>query len=317
MASAPPWWAWGLIAFLGLVWGLNFIFLKLGLEYASPLWLAFLRALLGLAGTAALLRSTRGPIPLDARGRRDAMLIGIPSTAIFYALVFAGLASVLPGIASVLVYTFPLWVALLSPWALRHPLTGRLSGALAVGFAGVVLLSQPWADLHGGISPIAVVELLGGAVAWALGTVLFQRRFAAAELVEANAYQLLGGLIGLGVLVVVFAPTPLPRFTPQLAVDVAWLGLLGTSGAYTIWSYLLGKTRALTLSAYVFLVPIVALIASALVFGERLALIPLLGVALVLLSIYLVGSAPRAHEIRPPDQGSAASMSDDERATPM
>ena len=296
MAESWSWSLRGLVALLSALWGFNFIFTKIGLSEATPLWLAFLRAAVGTAGTAVLLVGLRPNRSLHGRGRWEAMAIGVPSTTAFYALLFTGIDTVLPGFASVLIYTFPLWVALLSPGVLGHRLTQRLIGALVAGFAGVVLVSQPWNDLHGAVTLIAILELLGGAIAWAFGTVLFQRRFSRDEMLDANAYQLLGGTIGLAVLLAVLAPRPVPVLTPDLLGILVWLGIIGTSVAYTVWSYLLGHTRAVTLSAYLFLVPVVALAASAVIFQERLAAVQLLGVALVFVSIYGIGTAPGAHD---------------------
>lgn len=284
---------------LSAIWGLNFIFIKIGLSEASPLWLSLLRAAVGAGGAAALITPLRAWRQLDLPGCRDAMLIGILSTTAFYALLFTGLDAVLPGFAAVLTYTFPLWVAALSPAVLGHRLTPRLAAALAVGFAGVVFVSEPWSDLPGGFAWLPVAEILGAAVAWALGTVLFQRRFSRSQLLEANGFQLVGGSIGLLVLVAAFDPTSVPSGSFELVGVLAWLGILGTAVAYTIWSYLLGHTKAATLSAYLFFVPVVALVASAVVFGERLAPVQLVGVGLVLASIYGVGAAPEAHDLGP------------------
>lgn len=296
----PSTWSWrlrGLVGLLSVIWGLNFLFLKVGLEYASPLWLALLRAIAGTAGTAALMIPFAPWRALDRRARRDAMLIGLPSTTAFYALLLLGIEQVLPGFAAVLTYTFPLWVVFFSPSVLGHRLTSRLALAVGAGFVGVILVSQPWSDLHAGIAATAVVELLGAAVAWAIGTVVFQRRFARGQMLGANLYQLIGGSVGLAVVLGILAPTPLPRFSVDLAWVVVWLGLIGTAVAYTLWSYLLGHTKAATLSAYVFLVPVVALVASAVIFQERLSPLQLVGVGLVLVAIYGVGTAPGAHDI--------------------
>jgi drug/metabolite transporter (DMT)-like permease len=304
--SASPW-SWrlrGLVLLLSVLWGFNFVFIKVGLADAGALWLALLRAGVGAGSTAALVYAFGAHGRLDGKARRDALLIGIPSTTGFYALLFSGLDAVLPGFASVLVYSFPLWVAILSPWALGHPLTRRLGGALAVGFAGVILVSQPWGDFGGRISTVPVVELLAGAFSWALGTVLFQRRFPREQMVEANVYQLLGGTAGLAVVVAILAPSPLPAWTPGLFAVLLWIGVAGTAIAYTVWSYLLGHTRAVTISAYLFLVPVVTLIASAAIFHELLDPVQLLGVGLVLVSIYGIGSAPGAHNIHPAQSGS-------------
>lgn len=299
MTGSPgPWTTRSLFGFLSIVWGFNFLFVRVGLADAAPLWLALLRAGVGALATAVVLAPLRGWHELDRRGRRDAFLLGLPNTTLFYAFLMVGIQSVLPGLAAVLTYTFPLWVAILSPWVLEHRLTRYHWGAIGGGFLGVVLISEAWRVVSAGVPVVAVLELLGAALSWAVGTVLFQRRFGREEMLEANAFQLFGGTAGLGVLVVLLSPTPVPPLSATLGIAVLWLGVLGTTVAYTIWFWLLGRTRAATLSAYVFLVPVVALAGSAVFFGERLAPIQLLGVGLVLVSIYGISRAPGDRAIR-------------------
>jgi probable blue pigment (indigoidine) exporter len=216
---------------------------------------------------------------------------------VFYVLLALSIQTVLPGLAAVVIYTFPLWVAVLSPSLLGHRLTARHWIAVGAGFLGVALISQVWSAVGGDFPLRAILELLGAAVAWALGTVLFQRRFSRDQLREANAFQLFGGTAALLALVLVFGLTPLPSMTVDFGLTLLWLGILGTAFAYVIWFDLLGRTRAATLSAYVFLVPVVALIASAVFLGERLSPIQILGVGLVFVSIYGIGRAPRANDL--------------------
>lgn len=290
----PSRWSWTtrlLFLFIAIVWGFNFLFIRVALADASPLWLAFLRAAVGAGVAAVVLTPLRGWNTLDGRGRRDALLLGIPNTVAFYSLLFAAIESELPGIAAVLTYTFPLWVALLSPRFLGYPLRPRTWAAIGAGFLGVALISLAGAAVSGGVPLVPVAETLGAAAAWALGTVLFQRRFPRNQMLEANAYQLIGGSVGLAILVVALAPTPFPRFTPDLGLSLVWLGVLGTALAYSIWFDLLGHTPAATLSAYAFLVPVIALVGSVLFFGEHLVAVQIAGVVLVLSSIYVIGRA--------------------------
>ncbi len=61
------------LLFLLLVtfWGMNYLFVKIGLEYASPLWLAALRAGVGALATIPIVWTFRGWGHLDQRARRD------------------------------------------------------------------------------------------------------------------------------------------------------------------------------------------------------------------------------------------------------
>ena len=270
---------------LVLAWGLNYVVVRWGLGFAAPIWLAAGRAVVGALCVALFLAATparRGH--LDRAGRRDAILLGLPTTTVFFGLWFAAATQILPGEAAVLVYTFPLWVTVLAvPLQGDRPRPLALA-ALAVGFAGVVLVSQPWAA--GGPLPVLpTVALLVGAVSWAIGTVLFQSRFRAHEMQEANLYQLAGGSAGLLLAALLFEPS-LPVPSVPLAAAVLWLGAVGTAFGYATWYGLLAELPAPTLSAYLFLVPLVALVVSVAVFAEALTAVQAVGVIAVGASIY-------------------------------
>ncbi|HYK93946.1 MAG TPA: EamA family transporter [Thermoplasmata archaeon] len=279
----------GMYLALVVAWGLNYLFVHAGLAYSPPLWLAAGRSTIGAVGVGVLLLlSRRPPAGLGWTGRRDALLLGLPNTAMFFGLWFVAAGSVLPGEAAVVVYTFPLWVALLSPTVLGYRLGSIPAMAVVAGFGGIVLVTEPWSGATS-LPPIAaVLELLGGAVSWAVGTVLFQRRFRPAEMQEANFYQLLGGSAGLLAASALLSPVPATPGLPLVAI-LLWLGLVGTAASYSIWFYLLARTPAARLSSYVFLVPIVALAASVLLVGERLEAVQVVGVATVVASIYVAG----------------------------
>lgn len=276
----------GLFAVVAVAWGLNYLFVRVGLDSFLPLWLAALRSGVGAIGVVAFVTWTRGWGPLDRRDVRDALLIGVPNTAIFFGLWFVAAESVPPGQAAVLVYTFPLWVTLLSALVLRTAPSGLQILAVAGGFVGVVFVSQPWLVGGAGLAPLAVLELLAGALSWGVGTVAFKHRFPGPKVAAANGLQLLGGagaLLGVSLL----AEGPhLPALTwPEVGI-VLWLGLVGTALAYSIWFRLLDRRSASTLSGYTFLVPLVALAASTVFLGERVDMIQAVGVLLVVIALY-------------------------------
>jgi drug/metabolite transporter (DMT)-like permease len=289
------------LAFCGLAvaWGLNYPFVRVGLETTPPLWLAFFRAGVGLLGVALLsLWSTRRVV-FVGRERRDALLLGLLNTSLFFGLWFLGASSVPPGETSVIIYTFPLWVSLLSAPLLHRPLRGLEWASVLAGFLGIVLVTQVWTVLGPQSSPVSLLEILGAAVSWALATVLFKRRFAGRTLWRANGFQLLGGTAGLLVAALLLEPGGFGRVSPPLIGVVLYMGLIGTAVAYAIWFELLERFPAATLSNYTFAVPVVALAASALLFGERLSVVQAGGVVLVALGIFLTGRGSQG--VPPPE----------------
>jgi len=301
---------WGLgssLAFSLMVvaWAGNYLFVRVGELYVAPLWLATLRAGVGALGIGAYLAFRPTEAELSARDRRDALLLGLPNTALFLGLWFVAAPSVAPGEAAVVIYTFPLWVALFSPIALGSRLGRSHWAAVATGFVGVVLVSQPWASGTGRIPLTPLTELLVAAVSWAGATVAFQRRFVPAKLPQANGYQLLGGASALLAASALLGVAHWPPSSPELWASVAWLGLFGTAFAYGVWFFLLRSVHASSLSAFAFLVPLTALALSAALEGERVDLLQGAGVVCVLSGIYLVGRSPLAHPGIPPSPRSA------------
>jgi probable blue pigment (indigoidine) exporter len=277
------------------VWGINYLVVREGLTVSPPLWLAAARSGTGAAGVAAYALATRNLGALTSSERWTAFLVGIPNTGLFFGLWFVAAESIPPGETAVLIYTFPLWVAILSTMGGFERLTHGSIFAIAAGFTGVVLISQPWV---GGTHPpsAAVAEALAGAVCWAGGTILFKRLFRGPQISEANLWQLLGGTVGLVVAALSVERTP-PVPSPLFGLSVLWLGLIGTAFAYLVWFWLLDQTRASSLSSYVFLVPVVALVLSVALGLEGIDAVELLGVALVLGSLYV----PLRASTRAPD----------------
>jgi drug/metabolite transporter (DMT)-like permease len=119
------------LALLALIWGYNWVVMKVGLQYAQPFTFSALRTLLGAVGLFALLLVLRRPLrppPL-----RWTIAIGLLQTTGFVGLMMWALESGGAGKTSVLTYTMPFWLLLLA-WAF---LGERLRGVqwLAVALA--------------------------------------------------------------------------------------------------------------------------------------------------------------------------------------
>ena len=121
---------------------------------------------------------------------------------------------------------------------------------------------------------------------------IVQRRFPSLnEMSEANVYQMAGGAAALVAAAIVVNHSQLPVPSPVLGLVLVWIGVVGTGFAYIVWYRLLSRIRAATLSAYTFVVPMITVIASSIVFQERFTASEIAGMLLVIASIYLIGTA--------------------------
>ena len=291
--------------FMVSAWGINYVVVRAMAPDGGAFRLASARA--GIGGLAALallaIPGERGH--LGWRDRRDAMLIGLLNTGAFYGLWFAAASQVPPGETSVLIYTFPLQVAVLAVPVLGYRPRGLEILALFGGLTGIVLVTQPWEG--GRLDPLPIAMLLLAALSWGIGTVLYQYRFRGPQLREGNPYQLLGGAALTLFVAGLLEPSALPASTGTFWIEALYLGVFGTALAYAAWFSLLARIPAATLSSFTFLVPVVAIGVSALVTGERLDLVQAVGVGLVAVSLYSLGRSRQAQNVR--DTGSSAAGS--------
>ncbi|WP_369409516.1 DMT family transporter [Deinococcus arboris] len=250
----------------------------------GPLEVAFWRALLagGLFTLHAGLTGARWP-----RGRDLLVTVGfgVAGVSVFYGAYQLAVQAGGASLASVLLYTAPAFVALMGWALLRERLGRRELGAVALTLGGIALIS-----LGGGQG----VTVSGPALAWGLlagftyslyylyGKAFFTRYEPAALL----AVALLVGAAGLLLFVDFTAKTvPVWASLGGMAVFCTYLAYL----AYSAGLRSLPATRASVIAS---LEPVVAAGLAALLFGERLAALALLGAALVIGAALLLSINP-------------------------
>ena len=132
-----------LLVLLSLVWGLHWVVVKIGLDYMPPLTYAALRVLTGLATVVAVLAWKRR-LRLPERSNVPIVLsVGLAQIAAGVVLMTLALQVVPAGRSSVLVYTMPIWVAvLLAVFFGIRPRRNELVG-LVLGIGGLIVLLNP------------------------------------------------------------------------------------------------------------------------------------------------------------------------------
>nr|KJR72239.1 MAG: permease [Vulcanisaeta sp. AZ3] len=157
-----------------VAWGSSYSLTKLALNYMSPFVLAMFRFLLG----GFVLAVVGGGVVFSRKSFINALL----NSALFVA--FLNLAveySVNPALASVLIYTQPLFVVLLALLFYRERLTVFQMIGVVVAFVGLLLtVGITGFDLGD------VLSIVGGFV-WALGTHYYRRNLANEDLIRLNA----------------------------------------------------------------------------------------------------------------------------------
>ena len=284
------------LAFVVLVvlWGSAFSALKVGLEYTPPVLFAGIRSILG--GLAMLLAAVAwGGSPKFRRDWPVFAQLSALNVVFFLGLQTLAVMYLPSGSAAVLIYLQPILVGLLAWLFLGEGLTGRKVVGLLLGFSGIAAVSA--GGLLGDLPPgtaLGVALGVGAALFWALGTVYFKKVQDRVATLWAVAVPFFAGgvvLTALGLLVE--SPTEITLNTPFIA-SLLYSSLLGTALAWLIWLGLVRAGEASRVSAYIFFVPLVAVLIGAIFLDETLSPSLLVGAALVVAGIYLANGKPSA-----------------------
>jgi drug/metabolite transporter (DMT)-like permease len=291
----------GLLVLVCLVWGIHWAVVKIGLGYLPPLTYAALRVATGLlvvVGVLAWRGRLRRPDPANVP---VVLSVGLGQIAAGIVIMHLALEVVPVGRSSVLVYTMPLWVAVLLAigfgvrprWNETLGLVLGLAGLAALASAAVTAWDQP-GELAGSMA------LLADAVIWAAVTIHIRRHTWTQSPLELQPWQLLVALVPISLSAILLESGAAIRWEPVAILALLYSGPIATAFAY--WASQ-SVTRALGAQASgtgFLAVPVVGLISGWLVFGETLDGVDLLGFLLVLGGVAFAALIP-GYDERPAD----------------
>jgi drug/metabolite transporter (DMT)-like permease len=291
-ANARPYAA---LALLALLWGYNWVVIKLALAYIGPLDFAWLRTLLGTAVLFAVMAALR--VPLKPVHVRKAVWLGLFQTGGFVGLISLAVNSGTAGKSAVLGYTMPFWVIVLGWPFLDERLRGRqwpAVGLILVGLAFVLELNT--GKLPGDLTS-SLLALAAG-VSWGISAIIFKKIPVNGnhELLSVTAWQMLYGLVPL-VVVAWLVPERAVEWSGYLFGALAFNAIGGMAIAPLLWLYILQRLPATISGLNALIVPIVGVTAAWLQLGEQPSVSEGIGMVAILAGLALLsvtgrGAAP-------------------------
>lgn len=280
---------WFLLAGTALTWGSSFVWIEVGLEAFAPPLITFLRVALG-AATLGFFRKARTRVE-----RAD-----LPAIALLGVLWMAAPLLLFPiaqqwidsSLAGMINGGVPIVAALIAALiARRSPPPVTIIG-IAIGFAGVVAVS--WPAVQGSRSTalgtglvILATTFYGIAINIA---VPLQRKYGTLPVLLRAQLVALALTVGPGVIAV-----PDSSFDWASLGAMVPLGCLGTGLAFGWMGTLIGRVGATRSSVTIYFVPVIAIVLGAVFRDESIAMLSLLGVALVLVGAFLASRTQASH----------------------
>jgi drug/metabolite transporter (DMT)-like permease len=274
---------------LALLWGYNWVVMKIAMRYCGPLDFAALRGAFGVLLLFLVLFAMR--VPLRPRYVAKTFWLGILQTTGFVGLISWSLSVGAAGKSAVLAYTMPFWVIAFGWPFLPERLHGRQWPAVVLALAGLVLVLESW-DRHDSV--MSDLLALGAGASWGISVIIFKRipLDGRDDLLSTTAWQMLYGVVPL---------VGLALAVPERAID--WSGAFvaalsynvvgGMAAATLLWLYILQRLPATISSLSSLIVPIVGVSAAWIQLGERPSSAEGAGMVLILVALALLNVPQR------------------------
>jgi drug/metabolite transporter (DMT)-like permease len=249
-----------------LAWGAAYVPSAWLVETWPPILAAGARLALGGVLLLGLLVAMRRPLRPRV-GPMAVAWLALTQTVLFYGAVFWGISQDGAGLPAVLANTDPLFVAVLAAAFLGEHLTGRQWLGLLVGLVGAAVVVWDGPLWPPALSPSALV-VVGGALAWSVGTVVAARgvrgraeplALAAWQMLLGGAVLVLGGLVGEG--------APDATTLRELGL-ILLLAVVGSAVPFAMFYMALQRAPAAEVSAWFFLGPVVGVLMAWPLLGE-------------------------------------------------
>lgn len=265
-----------------VVWGLNFVVIKVGLHGMPPMLMGALRFL--LAAFPAILFVRRPQVPLRwmlAYG----MTISLGQFAFLFYAMYVGMPA---GLASLVLQSQAFFTLFFAALFLGERLRGSNLFGLLVAASGLVLIG-----LQGGqaMTLAGFALTIAAASMWALGNVV-TRKLGKVNLVGLVVWgSLIPPLPFLALSLWLEGPELISQSLRTLGLDsmlvLAYLAFGATILGYGLWSRLLSRYPASQVAPFSLLVPVVGISSSVLLLGERLGALQMVGAALVMAGLLI------------------------------
>lgn len=220
------------------------------------------------------------------------VLFGLISVSAFYLALILAFRHSSVAVGTLLLYLAPAVVTIGAALWLDDPFTRKKALALALSFAGLLLIVEVWRSDGTQVSLAGIAFGLASAVTYGSYSLFgkpLTARYAPGTLL---VWTLTVGALGLLAVKLAISPGDWPAATPALGIAV-WCGLMLTLLPFGLYTVGLSRIPASEASIIATVEPVLAMVFAATLLGERLGPVQMLGAACVIGSVFVLATRIR------------------------
>ena len=281
---------WLLLLALVAMWGSAFMMTGVAVRGFTPATLVAIRLVIAAAFLTGLVLLRGRRFPGSRQFWLFSLAISLAGNCVPFWLISFGQQRIDSGLAGILMGIMPLTTMVLAHFFVRgERLNGTKAGGFLLGFVGLIVLIGPDAllQLRGeGTALLYQLAVLGGAICYAVNTIIARHRPPADPLVAAAGVMLMGSLVML--------PIGGPAAPEQLAsapavpfAAIIALAVIATAIATVVFLKLVAVAGPSFTSFINYLIPVWALLMGMIFLGEKPQPTTLVALVLILAGIGL------------------------------
>lgn len=267
------------------IWSSTFIISKLLLGQMTPLQILFSRFLIAIVFLSIIHPRFKKPVSIV-----EELLFLVIGAALAGYFVFenSALQRTYSSNVSLIVATIPFLTGIMSMvfYKTRFFNPKSIAGLIAA-YLGVLVIIINGSRFEG-VEPVGDLLALGAALMFAIYSILMQKTGTGYTLIQLTRKVFIYGFLVLALTLLISGQPIVPSgLNGQGVASVFYLGIVASSMAFILWNHAIKAIGPIKTNQYIYLIPVMTTVVSAIVLKEQITWLTLVGAVLILFGLYL------------------------------
>ena len=270
-------------------WWLSFLSIKITVDVLPPMTLALTRFLIGSVVLSFIYMLKEKDKKLNKEDIPMLALSGFIGVSAYFYFENNGVKLISASSASMIIAVIPIFTLIAEIIVFKEKLTMKKIISVIISFLGVYLIVGFISETSSVSSSKGNVFMFAAVIAWVAYTITTKPLYKKYSQIAIVYFQTLFGTLFL-VPFVFFETTNWSLVNNTIILNVIYLGVFCSAIAYYLYIYAMDHLGVSTTSLFLNLLPVVTVIGSYFILGEKVNMYQIIGGALVIFAVYFVNT---------------------------